>query len=152
MAQVILHIGEQETTFRKMNDGTELHLPAGSRQTADSYFRHNPPTESEVEESINQVEDQLMKLTSTFKDKDYQLVSADPQIREIAHYANITNDSLSIQEMEAVFSRLAMIIRGRPAATDTLPLTGEFAASLLILREVMHHLGFSHIQLIAHQK
>jgi len=44
--------------------------------------------------------------------------------------------------MEQLFSRLAAIVSGRPASTDVLPTDNKFAATLLVLREVMHHLGF----------
>jgi hypothetical protein len=50
--------------------------------------------------------------------------------------------------MEQVFGRLAAIISGRPANQDILPITNTFVATLLILREVMHHLGFMNITVL----
>ncbi len=47
--------------------------------------------------------------------------------------------------MEQTFERLAAVAEGRPVALEGLPETPEFAAALLILREFMHHLGFSAI-------
>lgn len=110
-----------------------------------SCFSHTPPTDAEIEMAINDVEDKLMPLIVEFKSENEQLVSYDPIVREISTYANIENGELSIREMKDVFSRFAAIVSGRPASTDTLPLSADFAAGLLILREVMHHMGFKSI-------
>lgn len=45
--------------------------------------------------------------------------------------------------MEQTFERLAAVAEGRPVGQEGLPESTEFAAALLILREFMHHLGFS---------
>jgi hypothetical protein len=46
--------------------------------------------------------------------------------------------SLSVEVVEQMFTRLAAGVRGLPAG-------GEFSATLLILRELMHHLGFTSV-------
>jgi len=51
--------------------------------------------------------------------------------------------------MERVFSRLAAVVQGKPAAHEGIPDDNAFAATLLILREFMHHLGFSSIGLLS---
>ncbi|MYM95524.1 hypothetical protein [Duganella vulcania] len=43
---------------------------------------------------------------------------------------------------------LAAVIQGKPAAHEGIPDDNAFAATLLILREFMHHLGFSSIGLL----
>lgn len=54
--------------------------------------------------------------------------------------------SLSMNmEMEQTFNWLAAIVQGRPVSLDSIPTTAEFCASLLILREFMHHLNFTSI-------
>jgi len=45
--------------------------------------------------------------------------------------------------MEKTFDRLASVSLGRPAAHEGLPDSTAFAATLLILREFMHHLKFA---------
>ncbi len=50
---------------------------------------------------------------------------------------------LSRDALERVFARLAAVTLGRPAAQEGIPDDAAFAASLLILREFMHHLKFS---------
>jgi hypothetical protein len=39
------------------------------------------------------------------------------------------------------------LVHGRPAASTDLPNDKHFAATLLILRELMHHLQFGSIQI-----
>jgi NADH:ubiquinone oxidoreductase subunit 4 (subunit M) len=52
---------------------------------------------------------------------------------------------LSIDAVERQFDLLAALTQGRPSASAGIPTDSGFAASLLILREFMHHLQFSAI-------
>jgi NADP-dependent 3-hydroxy acid dehydrogenase YdfG len=52
---------------------------------------------------------------------------------------------LSTEAMERVFDRLAAVVTGSSAARQGIPAGREFAATLLILREFMHHLRFTSI-------
>lgn len=90
----------------------------------------------------------IMTLVAQVKAKNYRLETSDPKIREIAGYVNIKENVLSLSEMESVFSRFAAIVMGMPSSMDVLPQTKEFAATLLILREIMHHLGFENIVIV----
>lgn len=45
------------------------------------------------------------------------------------------------------FQRLSAVSLGRPISLEGLPASADFAATLLILREFMHHLGFASITL-----
>lgn len=147
---MVLHVREKQTELIQIDqDGSEHNhiLNIGSKATGEKHFRQEIPTEAEIECAITEVEDALMPLAKTIEKGYYQLVSSDPLVKEIAGYANQKEGELSIQEMEAVFSRYAAIISGRPPSTDVLPATKEFAAGLLILREVMHHLGFKNIRI-----
>lgn len=52
---------------------------------------------------------------------------------------------LSIDALERTFDRLTSVALGRPASQEGLPDDKPFAATLLILRELMHHLQFASI-------
>lgn len=62
-------------------------------------------------------------------------------------YATGINESsaapLAIGAIEAAFNQLADIANGAPSSRATLPLDSESVAYLVLLRELMHHLGFS---------
>jgi hypothetical protein len=147
----LLHIAEEYTL---MITGTDTAaestwlLKIGSQLIARTFFRHNPPTSDEIENAIQVVEDEIMSIRKLIPENS-RLFTSDPEIGEIARLTkSATNNSGSLllrEDMEHLFNRLAAIITGRPASQDILPTTNTFAATLLILREVMHHLGFADI-------
>ena len=80
------------------------------------------------------------------------LYSTDPGLRHIALLAGVAESAamrLELDAMERVFSRLVAVIQGTPAAREGIPEDNEFAATLLILREFMHHLRFSSIVILS---
>jgi hypothetical protein len=55
---------------------------------------------------------------------------------------------VALGELERLFDLLAALSMGRPAASAGIPSDACFAAALLLLREMMHHLNFSSIQVL----
>lgn len=122
----------------------------GANSIASNYFKHNPPTPSETEEGIMVVEDEIMpyhkKLTP-----ETTLYCADSDLETVLALAHPNAEqpkTLNRTDVEVLFGRLSAIIAGRPASMDILPTDNEFAARLLIIREVLHHLGFMQIEYI----
>lgn len=79
-----------------------------------------------------------------------KLYSEDNDIRTIARLAGVAENEqmiLSLEAVEQTFDRLALVINGRPASFEGIPDGNDFAATLLILREFMHHLKFTEIVL-----
>ncbi|HEY6914936.1 MAG TPA: hypothetical protein VI413_09695 [Paludibacter sp.] len=149
----ILHIHTDYTLIASGQEATPENiwlLEIGSEKTSQEFFKHNPPTPGEVEEAIQTVEDEVM-LLSKLLPAGSALYTADTAIRQIAlQKDNAENKSeivLSRPDMEQIFGRLAAIISGRPAGSDSLPTDNAFAATLLILREVMFHLKFTEIKI-----
>ena len=74
--------------------------------------------------------------------------TTDVAIREIACLAGVAGNAeqtLSLDAMERTFERLAQVTLGKPALQEGIPTSPAFVATLLILREFMHHLRFSSI-------
>jgi exopolyphosphatase/pppGpp-phosphohydrolase len=145
----MLQIGAQETVLRiGAGPGAALHtLPLGAQVTAVAWFRHDPPTEAEIENAIAAVEDLVMPLHRQLPG-GLALETQDAAIRQIAVLAGVADGPamvLGLEAMERVFDRLAAVVMGRPAAQSGLPPGPGFAATLLILRELMHHLQFAAI-------
>lgn len=145
----MLHIGEEQTIVVSQS-GNEaavpLTLPIGSAITA-KCFKHNPPTEAEMENAIMLVEDELFRIRHSIV-KGSTLATADASVRSIAMFAGVPdqpNLALTRELVEHTFNRLAAIVQGRPASLDSIPTNAQFCATLLILREFMHHLDFSAI-------
>jgi hypothetical protein len=74
------------------------------------------------------------------------LFTTDTAVREIAHLAGVPGRPeliLSLESVERLFDLLAALSFGRPASSAGIPSDPTFAATLLILREFMHHLKFT---------
>ena len=144
----VLHIGPRQTSVA-FGDRAEaarvVVLAIGSKTIADDCFRHAPATALELENAIAIVEDEIARARPSLPG-DLALHTTDAQLREIARLSGIAESTamvLSREAMEQTFERMAAVALGRPAAQSELPTDNEFAARLLILREIMHHLQFS---------
>ncbi|KQN49171.1 hypothetical protein ASE93_04515 [Serratia sp. Leaf50] len=145
LSTVFLHIGSEDTQVTL--DGTIQRLTLGSQLTSLAYFRHQPPAPAEMETAIMVVEDEIARLRHDIA-PGARLYSEDNDIRAIARLAGVAENeemSLSVEAVERTFDRLALVINGRPASFEGIPDGNDFAATLLILREFMHHLQFNEI-------
>ncbi|MBF7953993.1 hypothetical protein [Rahnella victoriana] len=147
---VLLHISSEETQVIVRSDDNEdksLLLTLGSQLTSVGYFRHSPPTPDEMETAIMVVEDEVIRIRHDIP-PDAKLFSTDNDIRALARIAGEAENeimTLSLDAVERTFDRLALVINGRPAHFEGIPDGNDFAATLLILREFMHHLQFDEI-------
>lgn len=141
----VLHIGPEETTVvvrSATESGTTLTLAIGSGRTAREHFRHTPPSPLELENAIATVEDEVTR-ARTMVNAAVPLYTSDPDLRAIAKLAGVPEGDrmqLSVEAIERTFDRLASVVLGQPASRMGLPRDNSFAATLLILREFMHHL------------
>ena len=146
----MLHVGVDQTELAVGSDfepEVTLALGIGSEKTAREYFRHEPPTPGEMENAISAVEDEVVRARVMITNRS-NLFTTDAAIREIAIVAGLPEDTemtLSLDTVERIFERLAAVTLGRPASQEGLPTSATFAATLLILREFMHHLKFQSI-------
>lgn len=150
---VLLHIGTQHTGVavgQSAEPAARLTLAIGAESTAREHFRYNPPSPLELENAIMTVEDEVTRALP-LRVAGATLVTSDAAIREIALLSGVTAGErmqLSLDAMERCFDRLAQRSLGRPISSDNLPTSTSFAASLLILREFMHHLRFEAITVL----
>ncbi|WP_439519575.1 hypothetical protein [Hydrogenophaga sp.] len=140
-----LHIGEQSTRLTATTDpGLDSVLALGTHELGSGPWRNEPPSPLELENAIAFVEDLLMPLTRTLPEGT-TLVTHDAHARHVVVVARPGLDPappLSIDDVERVFNGLVAVSQGRPVASSGLPSETDFAAYVLILRELMQHLGF----------
>lgn len=125
----------------------DLELGIGLTQLGRGPFRHEPPSELELESAIAFVEDAVMPLAKVLPPST-KLVSSDAlalRLLAIAHPAERGAGVLTLQEVEHVFGELVAVSLGRPASSSGVPTDGPFVSYVLILREFMHHLAFGDI-------
>lgn len=143
----VLHIGAEQTavaTGRSVEPDATLALAIGSRKTAADHFKHAPPTPGEVENAIMMVEDAIARARMIIAGGS-TLFTTDTSIRQIALVAGVTDQpelNLARDAVERTFERLTAVTLGRPVSREGIPASAAFAATLLILREFMHHLDF----------
>lgn len=125
-----------------LSDGAapELVIGVGVDDIVGSVFRHDP-TAIEIERAIDRVEDALGASGARQSERGELRVAYPPLLAALG----LTADGmrLSRDEVEARFERLAAAALGQPGALAGVPVDRAGAAALLILRECMHHLGYS---------
>lgn len=148
---VLLHIGEDRTCVaagRGIEPDQVLILEIGSSRTSTDFFKHNPPAPLEIESAIMVVEDEVTRAREVVVGCA-SLYSTDEMVYEMTRMAGCPDElaiTLSIEQLERLFEQLAARSEGRPSSQVDLPDDPKFAATLLILREFMHHLQFDDIK------
>lgn len=144
---MLLHIGADQTQLAAGTDpqpGAVLVLDLGAHRTAAAFFRHTPPTPGEMENAIQAVEDEVTRARTVAAGLP-ALFTHDAHIREMARLAGCADSAaitLTTDQVERLFDQLAARVQGRPASQTDLPDDPALYASLLILREFLHHLQF----------
>jgi hypothetical protein len=127
----------------------ELELGIGLAQLGRGPFRHQPPSELELEAAIAFVEDAVMPLAKVLPPST-KLVSSDAiasRLLALAQPAGQGTSALTLQQVEYVFGELVAVSLGRPTSSSGVPTDGPFVSYVLILREFMHHLAFDDISI-----
>ena len=125
-------------------------LELGSRRVAREHFRHLLPTEAELEGAIAAIEDEVARVGPMLS-KRSTLFTTNEVIRQIATAAGVPAGASMILRLELVeqtFGRFVSEALGQSPRSKGSPLDRESAATLLILREFMHHLQFGLINLV----
>ncbi len=133
--------GSDSPRSSTFSPGTAQHrLALGPAHLAKRFFNHELPTEGEVEEAINYIEDELMR--------HLDLVRAGERFRTTeALFVEILGlGTFSRQEVEELFTRYALRSMGRSAVYDDLTIEAKAYAALLVLRELLHHYDFHEVR------
>ena len=155
-----LHLGAEHVTWAAGTSAPEpavrLCLPLGGAHTARQFFRGTISTPLELENAIAAVEDEVhiahRQLQGLLPPGHvWAPWSADAALHDVATLAGVPpgpHRVLTLDAMERLFNRLAAVSEGRPAAQEGLPDDPAFAGTLLVLRELMHHLPFASLVLV----
>lgn len=140
-----LILGETHSRLEWIDqDGTRESYPLafGLDALTPGPFRREPPTPLELEQAIMVVEDELMPLAARIPPHDsLTLQSPYPLASQLG------GRHLSRERIEQLFGQFAAMVEGDPMASANLPRARHFAATLLILREWMHHLDAGQVLL-----
>lgn len=145
-APVLLHLGPQTLNLTWGPAPEEgLVLPLGYADLAPRFFFHRPPRPEEWEAAIMAVEDQLAPVRARVPPAGH-LWCADPLVKALTELvAGGAADTLAREALEQCFQRLC---QARPGGLAGLPEGPEFAALVLVLRELLHHYGYGGLGLV----
>ena len=140
-AQATLHLGAESSLVN--------HHPMalGYASLARQWMRHTPPTPLDIEHAIEHTEDVVMPLAAKLAHTD-QLQLRGLGAALILEGVGAEPDATlrrSLEQVEDLFNRIAMVSEGRPSSHEDLPTSPEFYAAMVILRECLHHLRFSEV-------
>ena len=129
----MLHIDADKTTLGAAT------LRLGWRTISHDYFRNDPPSPLDIENAIAAIEDEIDRTHKSVA-RGPAIVTTEDTIRDIALAAGVPAGPevvLPIEAVERTYARMA----GRAG----LPGDPRFAATVLLLRELMHHLAFDRV-------
>lgn len=154
-ALAILHLTGGETLLalgRGANADALIAFSFGAGGLARRMFKRSPPAPLDLENAIAVVEDEIAQKSKGIDGQRFRLISSDSVVERFARLAGIAETEnpriMSREALERLFGRLASVAEGQPASYADIPEDSEFAAALLILRELMHHLRFHEIVLL----
>lgn len=153
-AQTTLELGAETSTLVCIEDGQVVlqhSLPLGTASLARQWMRHTPLTPLDMEHAIEQTEDVVMPLAAKLV-RTQQLVLRGSGVALILQAVGARPDEAlqwSLDEVEDIFNRIALVSQGRPSGQEALPTAPEFYAAMVILRECLHHLRFVEVVLKA---
>ena len=107
-------------------------------------FAKNLPSPLEIERAIDLIEEEISR-TKAVLEPGAQVHAKQASIRQIAATAGLDvphQTQLSSNAVENLFTRMTMAAYGNSAPEDA-EHSSEFFAALIILRELMHHLGIN---------
>jgi len=137
---------EARQTWLELGPDAVVVLPLGPRNIASDCLRHDPPTALEVEQAIDVIEEALLRAGLPQAPRG-TIVTSSTLLRALP---GLERDGavLARDAVEALFQRLASAALGHPSALAGMPMGADVAAALLILREIMHHLGYDAVRVV----
>lgn len=131
--------------FRAPAGAADITLPWSLAALARRVGMAFPPREAVLEAAIAEVEDAVMPHVSALRARDTQVleVSGAAGTAIVALAAGAQAHEATLDEVERLFNRLAYVAAGRPAAVEGLPEDAGLALALLVLREILHHVGYA---------
>jgi len=113
------------------------------------FFKNGRLDAAHLERAIEWTEDRIQAARIPVPE-GAQLFTRDADVLALAKASGVTASSplLHVDAVEQTFSRLVMQSMGQAAPQNALPPTARFFATVVFVRELMHHLHFPHIQLL----
>jgi exopolyphosphatase/pppGpp-phosphohydrolase len=108
------------------------------------FFEGDVISPGRLEQAIEWTEDQIQTASTNFP-AGAQLVTVEDVLRELALVSGVSPSAhmvLHVEAVEATFSRLVIQAFGQAPQQEALLTSARFFATVVFIRELMHHLHF----------
>jgi hypothetical protein len=137
-----MHVEPDCTVF--MDGAREVfRLRVSPTTLADRHWPSGLPSPLQLERAIDDVEVAIEQTRLSYAERG-ALLATDSLRRQLPQWTGTTR--FGKDDVEVMFSRLVASSSSRLSMAANTEFSGESAAALLLLREVMHHLGFSAVE------
>jgi exopolyphosphatase/pppGpp-phosphohydrolase len=125
-------------------------IGVGQATLTTRFFEGDVISPGRLEQAIEWTEDQIQTASTNFP-AGAQLVTVEDDLRELALVSGVSPSAhmvLHVEAVEATFSRLVMQAFGQAPHQEALPTSARFFATVVFIRELMHHLHFPQIHVV----
>ena len=121
-------------------------IKAGHQSMSALFFARLPLDALALERAIEWTEDRIQEARLIIPDGT-QLSTLDPDVQALKQLANIEGSgaALHVDAVEQLFSRLVLQAFGQSPSTQEVSDSARVFATVVLLRETLHHLGFEKI-------
>lgn len=121
-------------------------IKAGHKSVRELFFTRIPLDALALERAIEWIEDRIQEARLTLPEGS-QLSTSDPDIQVLKQLANIEESgaALHVDAVEQMFSRLVLQAFGQSPTTQNVSDSTRVFATVVLMREILHHLRFERI-------
>lgn len=145
-----LHMDQSHISLQPA-EAEAIVLPLSLDGLLEAGLQNFPPSELALERAIALTEDALMPQVAALRSYPLEvLIAADETLAALPSLLGCTDTGslqLGIDDVERGFNQVAQVAAGMPAHAVGLPAQPRFVAALLVVRELMHHVGWKQLQL-----
>lgn len=140
-----IHLGAHETTVAPNGGDDErriLTLGIGTHRTADDFLARTPTSPAALERAIAAIEDAVERARPLAAGRRVVL-TGDAVFADVARRAGAGNGPLTLEAVEQRYQEIANAAMGAAAPGQAAQWDRRQTATVVILRELMHHLGLA---------
>lgn len=145
-----LHMDQSRISLQPA-DAEAIELPLSLGDLLDAGLQRFPPSELALERAIAMTEDALMPHVAALRRHPLDvLIAADDALAALPSLLGRDGTAslrVDIDDVERGFNQVAQVAAGMPAHAMGLAEQPRFVAALLVVRELMHHVGWKQLQL-----
>lgn len=125
-------------------------IATGHHTLGGLFFPQDTLNAASLERAIEWTEDRIQSVHAQIP-VGAELYTTEADLRQLAEVSGVSPSAhmvLHVDAVERTFSRLVLQSMGQSPAQEELPASARFFATVVLAREMMHHLHFPHIHIV----